>query len=437
MKIFCPVLVLLLVACYISCSKTERQNTFKTVYIENTDDGYRMIRNNEPFFIKGASGNSFSNELKVAGGNTVRIYDTTGLKSSLDRLDSLGLAAVVDIYLPKYNVERDTFYNNSRHMAQLKTKLSKFVTEHKDHPALLFWMLGNEVYYPNLFSNDFVPIYNDLIKVLHETDKNHPVSTTISSAGLKKVPGILLKSPELDFISINDFGALHDFEYDKDLLFFWQEPYLIAEWGIHGPWEVNQTEWMAPIELSSSQKAETLRHNYLNYIKPIDDGRFLGSLIFYWGQKQERTHTWFSLFSQDGKKTQAVHEMRNLWNSKNSRFEGPQIETMKLDSKKAGDNIYLETDREYGAEVNLQSTGKSKLWTATWQIKPENWYISPNDVEKEPETIEGLIGDYNQRRITFKSPSLAGPYRLFVKIEDSNGYIANANIPFYAIRARE
>lgn len=392
-----------------------------------------MIRNGKPFFVKGASGNSFLSELKKAGGNTVRIYDTTGLKSSLDKTYSLGLAAVVDIYLPKYNGSRDTFYSNPKHMARLRTNLKKFVEKHKDHPALLFWMLGNEIYYPNLFSNNFIAEYNDLINLVHQTDPKHPVSTTVSSAGLRKVPVILLRSPKLDFISINNFGAIHDFEYDKDLLFFWEKPYLISEWGVKGPWEVNQTDWMAPVEVSSSEKAEAYSYNYLNYLHSIDDGRFLGSLIFYWGQKQERTHTWFRLFTKDGKKTQTVHEVQNLWTTNHVKFEGANIESLQLDKKKAKDNILLKAEKEYTAEVNFSSVGTSLFWTTTWEIKPENWNISANDIEKEPKTMKGLIMKKGQKKIAFKSPTFEGPYRLFVQVEDTNGYVATANIPFYVM----
>jgi len=420
-----------------SCFQKKVIKRTNSVFIEKNKEGYQLIRNGSPYFIKGGSGSEFLLELKKVGGNTVRVYDTINLKASLDRIDSLGLTAIIDIHLPRYKREKDTFYTNSQHTANLKVNLKKFVRKYKDHPALLYWMLGNEVYYPKLFNNEFVKVYNDLLRLVHRVDPNHPVSTTVSSSGLRKVPSILMKSSELDFLSINDFGALHDFELDKDILFFWTKPYVISEWGIHGPWEANLTDWAAPIEINSTEKARRHRQGYRDYIQSINDGRHLGSLIFYWGQKQERTHTWFSLFNREGKRTQSVFEIENLWSDHHAEFNGVQIENMTLNGKEANENIILVPNQENQANLSFSKNFLGSDWMINWEIKPENWNIFPHDIEKEPASIQGLIQANGEQELLFTSPASEGPYRIFVEIEDQNGYVATANIPFYVINVND
>lgn len=416
-----------------NCNSAITEKSSKTVYIQNSPNGYQLIRNGKPFLIKGAGGDSFSPELRAAGANTVRIYDTLNLKSKLDALDSLGLAAVIDIHLPKYFGNNGLVYRTPEHRDTLKRVIEKFIVRYKDHPAVLFWILGNEVYEPELFANDFTDVFNSLVEIIHKIDPNHPVTTTVSSSGLSKVMGMLLKSPDLDFISINNFGALNDFEYDKKILFFWQKPYLISEWGIHGPWEVNQTDWAAPLELSSTAKAEKYRESYLNYIKPIDDGRILGSLVFFWGQKQERTHTWFSAFTRDGAKTQVVFEMERIWKEKPEKFNGAGITSLTLNGKVANQNIILNGGNEVKANLQFQSPLNNFTPQIHWEIKPENWNIFPNQIEKEPATLAQFITNDGTGELIFKAPKGEGPYRLFVEFSDQNNYVSTANIPFYVI----
>ena len=58
---------------------------------------------------------------------------------------------------------------------------------------------------------------------------------------------------------------------------------------------------------------------------PINDPRFLGSFIFFWGQKQEITHTWYSLFDEFGNKTESVSSAEEIWSGKAVNFKGPKV----------------------------------------------------------------------------------------------------------------
>ena len=84
--------VCLLLTITVACKKQDNSGKLSpTVYIEQTETGYRLIRNGETFYIKGGGGNGYLKELKIAGGNTIRVYDTINSKQTLDKADVLML----------------------------------------------------------------------------------------------------------------------------------------------------------------------------------------------------------------------------------------------------------------------------------------------------------------------------------------------------------
>ena len=427
-------LLLFFLVSQISCSSKEQKKTTPKVFVEKTPNGYQLIRNGKPFIIKGSGGNSFFSELKMAGGNTIRIYDTLDLQQHLDRADSLGLAVIVDIPLPRF-VTPDTIYNSKETMARLYRGTKKLVNTYKDHPALLYWMLGNEIKYPDLPGNrNLENNFNGLIEMIHEVDGDHPVSTAIAGFDRRRILSMVTMSGSLDLISINIFGELSTFnKRKKNMHLLWSGPYVFSEYGINGPWEADKTLWGAPIEETSTKKAEHYVERFNNYIKPIDDGRCLGSLTFYWGQKQERTHTWFSTFILNDKKTQGVFEMENLWKGKNEKFKGPEIDYMLLNGKGAKESIVLNPSEKATSQLFLLKNDSISQFKTTWEIRPEHWNYFAYEKVKTPEKMSGLVLKSSRSELLFVIPKEEGPYRLFVSIEGENGYVATANIPFYVL----
>jgi hypothetical protein len=404
-----------------------------TVYIKKTEKGYQLIRNGKPFFIKGGCGNSFFADLKEAGGNTIRIYDSTNLKRKLDIADSLDIAVIVDIQLPRFS-DKDTIYGNKDAMHNLYEDTKRFVNNYKDHPALLFWMLGNEIKYPDLPGDkDLRKNFNALIDLIHKEDGNHPVSTAVTNFDRRRILSIITLSRSLDLISINIFGDLKTFnERKKNMQLLWNGPYIFSEFGINGPWESKNTKWHVPLEETSTKKAEQYKSRYNNFVKEIDDGRLLGSLAFYWGHKQETTHTWFSTFSPMGKKTQAVFEMENIWKGKNKKFVGPKIDYLLLDGRRAHESIILAPNEQVAAKLVLLNKYDSiKSYRAHWEILPESWNYVAYDDEEKPAEILGLALSSKTTDFQFITPQDEGPYRLCVTVEGRNGYLATANVPYY------
>jgi hypothetical protein len=149
-------------------------------------------------------------------------------------------------------------------------------------------------------------------------------------------------------------------------------PYLITEWEVDGHWEVKHTSWARPIEPTSAVKAEDYHRRYQEDILANRD-RCIGSYVFLWGQKQERTPTWYGMFIRDM----------------------PEVG--------------LEAASCPAVDVMAYN------WSGLWP---------PNRAPKVTAmTINGFTA-YHDIALT------PGAYRLFVDVFDGNGHVGTANVHF-------
>ncbi len=432
-QFFRPVYIgIVLMLILASCKKPEDANRPRpAVYIQKADDGYHLIRNGQPFYMYGGAAHSnYLVELKEAGANTARIYDTIDLRATLDKADSLGLAVVVDIPMPKFN-NAVMFYEEDSLFEQVRERVARVVRQHRDHPALLYWNLGNELYYPYFYKRTaFFKKFNILIDLIHELDPNHPVSTVTIGANKLRVVSIKLRSPQLDFISFNSFGTINKFaEKLKPIASYWDGPHVITEWGVNGPWEAQLTSWQAPIEETSTKKAEQIIKRYRDYIVPLKYNNSLGSFIFYWGQKNEHTPTWYSLFTEDHKKTQPVFELSKIWrNDPNAIYPGPELEYILLNQEGAAKNIILDAGSLAELEIVLPQKEQKNL-QYHWELRKEVWFNTHNDVQ-----VENIDFNVQGKKTSFIVPDKEGPYRAYLYISNNTDYVATANVPFYVLK---
>ena len=150
--------------------------------------------------------------------------------------------------------ERHGFdYNNKLAVKKQYEGIKKEVLELKDHPALLLWVIGNELNlkYTNIVMWDEL---NNISKMIHKIDPNHLTTTTLAGISQKEVTLIQEKCADLDILSIQMYGNLENL---PQLIkkFDWKGPYIVSEWGATGHWQVPKTKWGAPNEENSSVKA--------------------------------------------------------------------------------------------------------------------------------------------------------------------------------------
>lgn len=416
-----------------SCNHKKSSTDNKSVHISYQNNRYTLIRNGTPFRVKGAAGYAQPAALSAAGGNTIRTWDTTHLDQILQQAVHYNFAVVVGLTMPDNRV-MDNFYNQPEKVKAQYNAYAQLINKYKNHPAILCWCLGNELPFPFKPSyNNFYTAFNHLVNMIHRQDPSHPVTTTMVNFQPKYVFNIKYRT-QVDFISFNIFGAIKTLKKDlADYRWLWSGPFLITEWGIDGPWNNHeQTAWGAYIESTSTKKAEQYHAIYQNYM-PVDHPGFLGSLVFYWGHKQENTPTWFSLFDELGARTEAVYTMQQIWTHRPAAQHAPAISYMLVNGKGAKDNIFLAPDTLAQAELKMPASKTTHL-RYKWQILPEDWYQQNNTYRQQKLTpMTSLFTNTGSAQVTFKTPDKEGPYRIYVYAYDRDGNFATCNTPFYVL----
>jgi hypothetical protein len=416
---------LLLSVCYFAGHAVTRNGKVQKVEIRKTATGYTFIRNGQPYFVKGAGGTSETEALKVAGGNSFRTWGTSNGAAHLDRAERFGLTVTMGLDVSR---ERHGFnYDDAAAVKKQLERLRKEVQKYKDHAALLAWGIGNEL---NLdYKNPKVwEAVNDIAKMIHEEDPNHPATTMLAGINQKEIDHIKAKCPALDFLSVQVYGGLAKVPQQLQTT-GWNGPYLVTEWGPTGHWECPKTSWGAPVEETSTEKAQVYKTRYEASI--LKDKNCLGSYVFLWGQKQERTPTWYGLFTEAGETTEVFDVMQYEWSGKWPQNRAPSISSLKIDGKSARNSIHLNPQEKYLIALSVSDPDNDKL-TVRWELLPEATDLGQGgDKERRPVAIPDMVMASSLTSAMLTVPTNLGAYRIFVYVSDGHNHVATANIPFF------
>jgi hypothetical protein len=408
---------------------TPAQTPIKVEIVEN-NGAFHLLRGGKPYHIKGAGIASLDlDSLVKFGGNSMRTWavdhHAEPAQQLLDRAHAMGITVSLCL---EFGRERMGFdYDDpvavARQLAQNRARVEKY----KDHPALLTWIIGNEVNF-NFTNPKVFDAVNETAKMIKELDPYHPTTTALAGFDKRALAYIEERAPYLDFVSFQMYADIVNLpKYIKE--FGYEKPYFVTEWGSVGHWEVWETSWGAPVENTSTEKA----YNYTkSYQQVIGEHRntAIGDYVFLWGQKQEKTPTWYGMFLESGEKTEAVDVMYYIWNGKWPENRVPQISPITLDQQVAFDNIFLDSGSQYQASVQVTDIENDKI-SYHWKIRPESTSQDVGgDAEYVPPVLAGLI-DHQAASIELKAPKKPGAYRLFVYAFDGNDNAAHANIPFF------
>ncbi len=391
------------------------------------DDGnYVILRDGEPFFIKGAGGHTRMDALAAAGGNAIRTWSADNAQQILDEAHRHGLMVMLGLSLGH---ERHGFdYSDPEAVAAQFERVKSTVLKYRDHPALLAWGIGNEV---DLFYTDTSVWYaiEDIAAFIQKHDPHHLVTTVTAGIDKQKLALIQERVPSIDYLSINIYGGLETLPATL-LEYGYSGPYVVTEWGPTGHWQVEKTAWDVPIEQTSTEKAASYRARYKDGILDAK-GRALGSFAFLWGQKQETTPTWYGVFTEQGNPTEVVDSLQYNWTGKWPAWRAPSIASLTLNGRGRFDDVDVQAGGQVSASVEI--TPRSDTTPAVrWEILPESTDIKAGgDPESRPESLKGIsINQPTAQRAAFTAPTRPGPYRLFVYITDRRGHVATANLPF-------
>jgi hypothetical protein len=386
------------------------------VRVERSGKGFRLLKDDRPYFIRGAGwGNGDLRALKEAGGNSVRTWSADDLGPLLDRAHALGLTVAAGVWLGQ---AREGFrYDDPKALAAQRAAVRATVLRHRDHPALLLWGLGNEM---ELGVPDDPRIWqevNHLARLVKRLDPNHPTMTAVAGINPQKVERLKTLCPDLDILGVNSYGDL-----PKHLRLLraagWTRPYIMAEFGPPGWWEVQKTPWGAPLEATSAAKAEAYLAAYMRAVALHPD-RCLGSYAFIWGHKREGTATWFGMLLPGGERLGAVEAMTFAWTGTWPGNRAPRV--LFIDSDAEGREV--PPGALIDAAAAAHDPDKDPL-EFRWEVVAEGGEQAPRS---HPEAVVSARGN----RLRFRTPKAEGPYRLYVTVLDGRGHAGTANVPFF------
>jgi hypothetical protein len=422
------------------------------VEIKKTNRGYTLLRDGKPYAVRGACAWDFLDLLKACGGNSIRTWGAREDPALYDKAHVLGLTVCAGLWLThSYGVG---FYDDAKLVAQERNRLLAHVRKYRNHPAILFWAVGNETEIISREKSDYNPnLYQaieHLAKQIKDTDRNHPVIAVVGEVPERKVRLLQEHCPSLDALGVNSYGGLGSLP-ERLRQLGWTKPYLVSEFGASGweLWDSPQTSWGALIEPDSTRAAWDYLAGY-QHTAANKLGWCLGSYVYLWGVHNQfaYSNTWYHMFLRTGERLAAVQTMQLAWTGSLPATLAPEI-------------VHWE------ASVGLQKVAPGSAHTAMVAVRHPSkvpyevrWEIEegmdrPTREKQWPRKVADFITrveddrlthrevahgslqtNVGTTRITFNAPRRAGPYRLYVYVVDEAGCAAAGNVPFFVRERR-
>ena len=402
----------------------------KGIKIVEKEGRFHLMIDGVDTYIKGVGG---TNRLDVAAANYANAFRTWGgsvekAKGDLAMAKKLNMYVMMGIGLPKDSAQ----YTNEKFKEKTRESVKVMAEALKDDPNLLVWGIGNEIDLEGANIPAAWKFVNELALLIKSIDSRHLVSTVIAH-NAKALDLIAEYAPTLEVIGINSYGAIAQVE-SMVANSKWKGAYIITEWGPTGWWETTKTAWGAPIEQTSEEKRIVFENRYNNYIK--DSPRCLGSFVFLWGQKEERTPTWFCLFVENnvaglplkGEKTPMVEAMERVWTGAEPKQTAPVIHGIFINNTNPKNNIYVKAGVAFEAKVDATDREGDRM-SYVWEILKEATVTATGGAyEPRPDRVGNVqTTNVNTLKTTISTP---GNYRLYVYVLDGTGFASTANAPF-------
>ena len=187
-------------------------------------EGRKLLLNNNLYLIKGIcyhpvpkgetkrNFSSIAQDLQLmqeAGINTIRVYAPIDKLEILDQINAAGIKLIMGFG-----------YNQEGQFDIASGSILDYIKKYKNHPAILFWELGNEYnYHPEWFEGDLANWYkalNTTAQKIKAIDQNHPVATAHGEIPSEEV---LRDNPNIDIWGVNAYR----WDQPRSLITEWEE----------------------------------------------------------------------------------------------------------------------------------------------------------------------------------------------------------------------
>lgn len=398
-------------------------------YVTIQKDGpkFTVLRDGQPYLVRGVGGQGHLDRAVQMGATSIRTWGSENAGAVLDNSANHGLTVLLGIWLSH---DAGSF-NDEGYKNQIRGELQGLLDQYKNHPALLMWAIGNEI---NLGADtpEAWGFVNELAAMVHAQDPNHPAVTVIAGANGGVIENIVAHAPSIDVIGINSYGGVTGVG-DAVAATSFAGPYMVTEWGPTGHWEVQNTSWNAPVEPPSADKADVYGARWAYLVSQAD--RCVGSYVFLWGQKEERTPTWYGMFAETrpdlglSEQTYAtVDVLQHAWTGQWPGQRAPLVTSVVVDGKHANENVQLSPGQQIPAQVSANDPEGDAL-AYSWELLVEASQLgNGGSAEPRPDAVPGAISGSGEQ-ITLTAPG-PGKYRLYVYALDGHGGVGSANLPF-------
>ena len=412
---------------FYACKDDKKSDYVPKVEVRYKNGRAELFRNGLPYHIKGASGTEHLDKVALYAGNSIRTWSLHNAKELLDEAEKHGLTVTLGIEIGRPYWGEDFNYWNIIKVNEKIEELRPYIEAYKDHPALLMWGIGNEVSLKG--GNRYLIYYviNQVAKMIKEVDPDHPTMTAIN---IKTIGRVKYLMSDIDILGYNGFKLIEEF-YEENKNYVdegWGKAYIFTEWGPPGHWEVQDTEWGAPLEMINAEKVYFMKRYW--HLMNQDSLAFLGSYAFYWGNKYEITSTWFSHFSEEGLESGSIDFLKSSWQDEPYENSTPSISKILINDKTPELNLYLKADSLYSAKTLVDYQQKDSL-KFKWEIRPEESKFY--EVDEYQYNMKHLFVNDDADDIEFKTPTNEGAYRLFVFVSDESGKFTSHSYPFYVV----
>ena len=192
--------------------------------------------------------------LKQIGVNTVRLYHTNHdaklAKPVLRQIyEKYGIRFIIGDFVGMYTVgsgarwEEGTNYLDAKQRKRMVEGVKKMVSDYKDEPYVLMWLLGNENNFGGVegivggfgnagkYPREYYGFINELATMIKKTDPNHPVAIGNGDQGF--LPVIAEVAPAIDVFGTNMYRGWAGFGRSmfEDVRRILDRPVMITEYG--------------------------------------------------------------------------------------------------------------------------------------------------------------------------------------------------------------
>ncbi|MDG1728808.1 MAG: glycoside hydrolase family 2 TIM barrel-domain containing protein [Algibacter sp.] len=332
-------------------------NIYAQTIIEKNNGNWELIVDGKPYMVKGvtfgfdkniANYDAYFKDLKFLGVNTIRTWATgENTPKLLAFAHKNGIKVMLGIWMRhgRPGMEDDDRFNyleNTQGKEDMFQNALDVVEKYKNHPAVLTWGIGNEVYL-NTATDEEKMAYSKLLEricsAIKQKDSSHPITSVEAwTFGLDWWQKYV---PSLDIYGLNSYGPganlLAD-ELDKKGI---DKPYILTEFGITGEWDIKQEISGVKVEPNDHQKYDAILNGYNNWIK--NKPANLGVFVFHYASGQDFIAPW--LFTHYNNMTRPQYwAIREAYTANKPINHVPEIKSFNLPKDTVSSGSWVSVD---------------------------------------------------------------------------------------------